>query len=86
MEYVKRLSKDLTVKGRKVKSKCNRAVTLHRTYAFCTIACEIGHSAVVYYGLGQGALEQREKIKLRTLAARCQVHFDQQKLLINRMG
>ena len=40
----------------------------------------------VYYGRGQAILEQREKIKLKTLAMRRKIHYDRQERLLNQMS
>ena len=42
--------------------------------------------ADVYYGRGGEILEQREKIKLNTLAMRRQLHYDRQSKLVNQMS
>ena len=42
--------------------------------------------ADVYYGRGQEILEQRENIKLNTLAMRRQLHYDRQSKLVNQMS
>ena len=42
--------------------------------------------ADVYYGRGEEILEQREKIKLNTLAMRRQLHYDRQSKLVNQMS
>ena len=42
--------------------------------------------ADVYYGRGQEILEQRENIKLNTLAMRRQLHYDRQSKLVTQMS
>jgi len=42
--------------------------------------------ADVYYGRGQEILEQRENIKLNTLAMRRQLHHDRQSKLVTQMS
>ena len=42
--------------------------------------------ADVYYGRGQEILEQRENIKLSTLAMRRQLHYDRQSKLVTQMS
>jgi len=40
----------------------------------------------VYYGRGQEILEQRENIKLNTLAMRRQLHYERQSKLVTQMS
>ena len=42
--------------------------------------------ADVYHGRGQEILEQRENIKLNTLAMRRQLHYDRQSKLVTQIG
>jgi transposase InsO family protein len=42
--------------------------------------------ADVYYGRGHEILEQREKIKIATLAMRRKMHYDKQTKLLTLMG
>ena len=42
--------------------------------------------ADVFYGRGQEILEQREKIKLATLAQRRKMHYDNQTRRLNQMS
>ena len=42
--------------------------------------------ADVYYGRGQAVLDQRERIKMQTMAARRQMHYDNQARNLNPMS